>query len=71
MTYLSVKQVADLAGRHEKTVGLALRSGDLHGSQRARNASWRVREDCAEAWVEGRPCEHRSKVTAISSRRRA
>jgi hypothetical protein len=69
VTYLSVKQVADLAGRHEKTVGLALRAGELHGSQRSRNASWRVREDCAEAWIEGRQCPHKaSNVTSLSRR---
>ncbi len=70
--YLTVKQVAELAGRHPETVGLALRAGELHGSQRARNASWRVKETCAEAWIEGRACEHRAaKVTPIRRSRTA
>lgn len=68
--YLTVKQVAEMAGRHPETVGLALRGGELHGTQRARNASWRVKESCAEAWIEGRKCEHRqaSNVTPLRSR---
>lgn len=57
-TYLTVKQVAEMAQRHPETVGLALRAGELHGTQPKRNASWRVNEKCAAAWIESRACEH-------------
>jgi hypothetical protein len=68
MSYLSVKQVADMAGRHPETVGLALRAGELHGAQKAKNSSWRVKDTCAEAWLENRLCEHKQNVTSIRRR---
>lgn len=63
---LTVAEVAEATRRHPVTVRRALEAGELHGSQSGRGGRWTVREDCAEAWAERRPCEHQpSKVTPI------
>lgn len=56
--FLSPVQVGLLIGRDPETVRRALRSGEMHGSQRGRGGSWSVRPACAEAWVDGEPCAH-------------
>ena len=68
--YLTADEVAGIARCSTKSVFLALRGGPLHGSQRVKGGTWLIREQCAEAWIEGRKCEHQSQnVTPI--RRRA
>lgn len=63
---LTVAEVAAVARRHPVTVRVALESGELHGTQRAKNCRWLIREDCAEAWIDGEKCEHqRGNVTPI------
>lgn len=48
------------------TVWEALRDGRLHGVQRVKRGSWRIDENCLDAWLAGEKCEHRSarKVAA-------
>jgi predicted transcriptional regulator len=69
---LTVAQVAEAVGRHPQTVRKALEAADLHGTQSHAGAHWRVREDCAEAWADGVPCEHQaSNVTRLRAKRPA
>lgn len=63
---LSVPEAAELAGYHHVTIADACRSGALHGFQRAKNARWKIYEECLEAWVEGRPCEHAAETKAAA-----
>lgn len=70
-TYLTPKQVAELAQRHHLTVHSALRDGDLHGVQRKKHATWRIRQDCAEAWIEGEDCVHVAREKASRKKRAA
>ncbi|MFG6277966.1 helix-turn-helix domain-containing protein [Microbacterium sp. 5K110] len=72
-TYLTTAEAAKTARKHPVTVRKALESGELHGSQRSVGGRWTIREDCLEAFIEGRPCEHkargkRSNVTPIAGR---
>lgn len=70
--YLTSDETATLTRRHPVTVRKALEAGELHGSQRTKGGRWTVREECAEAWVEGRLCAHQSEnVVAIGGRRAA
>lgn len=59
-TYLTSDQAADAAGVHRQTLTNALRDGSLHGVQRMKRGNWRISESCLEAWIEGRPCPHKS-----------
>lgn len=67
--YLTVAEVADASRKHPVTIRLALEGGKLHGSQQSTRGRWLVREDCLEAFLECRPCEHkaskRSNVTPL------
>jgi hypothetical protein len=64
--WLTPKQAGERAKRHWRTVTDACRSGELHGVQRHKNASWRIEAACLDAWVCGTPCLHRqSNVTPI------
>jgi excisionase family DNA binding protein len=66
---LTVAEVAEAVGRHPQTVRRALEGGELHGTQPTVNGHWRIREDCAEAWADGKPCEHQAaNVTHIRAR---
>lgn len=73
--FLSPIEAGAFVGKDPETVRRALRSGEMHGSQRGRGGSWSVRPDCAEAWVEGLPCEHqdsaRRPVSLMEFRARA
>jgi hypothetical protein len=70
MAWLTVTEAAAEAKRHPRTISDACRAGDLHGSQRAVNASWRIQDTCLDAWVRGALCEHRQpNVTPISAAR--
>lgn len=58
--WLSTRQVAEHANRHEVTVRRALEAGNLHGGQAKARGSWRVHIDCVDAWLLGQPCPHRA-----------
>lgn len=60
--FMSPAEVGEFVGRDPETVRRALRSGEMHGAQRGRGGSWSVRPECAEAWVDGVPCEHQDSV---------
>lgn len=63
---LTVAEVAEAVRRHPVTVRKALEAGQLHGAQSVKGGRWTVREDCAEAWVEGDKCPHQlAKVTRL------
>ena len=69
---LTVAEAAAAAGRHIETIREALRSEELHGTQRVKGGTWRVKSGCLEAWMDGEECEHRSRrPVSISSYRRA
>jgi len=69
---LTVAEVAAAVGRHPQTVRRACEEQTLHGVQSHAGGHWRIREDCAEAWADGRLCEHQSKnVTDIRTRQSA
>lgn len=61
---LSVKEAADEAGLHPETIAEALRRGELHGGQRVKGGTWRIRPSCLEAWTYGDKCEHLSTIAA-------
>lgn len=58
MNYLTVQQAADKTDYSTKWIYEAVRSGELHGSQRSVGAKWLIRPDCLDAWVAGEKCEH-------------
>lgn len=63
---LTSPEVAAATRRHPVTVRRALEAGELHGSQRTKGGRWTVQVQCAEAWADGRPCEHQqTNVTPI------
>lgn len=51
--WLTPDEVAAATARHVVTVRAALRSGELHGHQRARRGPWTVNRDSVEAWRRG------------------
>jgi hypothetical protein len=55
--YLTPAEAAVIAGRNRETITLALRDGELKGSQRIANGRWTIRIDHLEAWIEGRTLE--------------
>lgn len=61
---ISVKEAAEEARVHPETIADALRSGALHGSQRVKGGTWRIRPSCLEAWAYGLACEHRQAIAA-------
>ena len=58
MNYLTIPQAAEATDYSTKWIYDALRSGELHGSQRSKNAKWLIRSECLDAWVAGEKCEH-------------
>jgi hypothetical protein len=67
-TYLNVAETAAVARKHPVTIRLALEGGTLHGTQQKVGGRWAIDAACAEAYIEGRPCEHRAakaKITPI------
>lgn len=69
MSWLTVAEAAKESKRHPRTVADACRAGELHGSQRARNASWRIEDSCLDAWIRGVACiHHQANVTPIRRR---
>ena len=70
--YLTVAEAATHVRRHPVTVRKALEAGELCGFQRKAHGRWTVRPACLDAWVEGRPCEHKiSDANVRPLRRRA
>lgn len=61
-TYLNTAEAATVARKHPVTIRKALEAGTLHGSQQVVGGRWTIREDCLEAFIEKRPCEHRTKA---------
>lgn len=51
--WLSTSEAAARAGRHERTVADACRSGELVATQRRVNGSWRIRPEAVDAWLLG------------------
>lgn len=64
---LTVAEVATATRRHPVTVRRALEDQTLHGTQRVKGGRWSVKPECAEAWVDGVPCEHRTNVVPLRS----
>jgi len=56
--WLTTRQAAERAQRHEQTIRKVLESGELHGSQRVTGGRWRVHVDCLDAWCAGQACAH-------------
>lgn len=67
MNYLTVEQAALATDYSTKTVYEAVRSGELHGSQRAKAAKWLIRPECLDAWVAGEKCEHQTATRLTAS----
>lgn len=64
--FLTVPEAADVARCHIETVREALRAGDLHGTQRVKGGTWKIRPECVNAWVEGDECPHRTSRSPVS-----
>lgn len=72
MPWLTVAEAAAETKRHPRTISDACRAKELHGVQRAVNASWRIEDVCLDAWMRGTPCQHQhTNVTPISAARSA
>lgn len=70
--WLLVADAAERAGAHPETVREALRAGEMHGTQRGKFGTWRTREECVDAWVEGVKCPHLAvPVVSLAARRRS
>lgn len=65
---LTSAQAAAAAQKHPVTIRRALESGRLHGAQVVTGGRWLIREDCLDAWLDGRDCEHRTNVRPIRRR---
>lgn len=63
-TFLTVAQAAERAQFHPMTIWGALRDGRLHGSQRVKRGSWRIDEECLDAWLANEKCAHKAKKVA-------
>lgn len=61
---LSVKEAAEESGLHPETIAEALRRGDLHGSQRVKGGTWRIRPSCLESYLYNDRCVHLSANAA-------
>ena len=51
--FLTVSQAAEQSQRHPDTIRTALRTGELHGSQRIKRGSWRIEDIALAAWQRG------------------
>jgi hypothetical protein len=71
MARLTVNEAAVEARRHPKTISEALRSGELHGTQRVKGGTWLIKSECLESWLDQVPCEHKANVIPITGRRSA
>lgn len=64
--YVSPVGAAAIADRHPETIREALRSGELHGTQRVTGGNWKVQPGCVIAWADGEVCEHRKTDQPVS-----
>lgn len=62
--FVTVPEASTIARCHIETVRDALRSGELHGTQRVKGGTWKLRPECVTAWVDGGLCEHQSERRA-------
>ena len=65
---INVEQAAALAGSCRETVRRALRSGELHGRQRAKGGTWKMRPGCVKRWAANEPCKHQELPQPVSLR---
>ena len=59
--FVLVSEAALIACCHPETVRDALRSGELHGSQRTKGGPWKLRPACVESWAAQELCEHQKE----------
>ncbi len=64
--FVSAFEAALLSEHHIETVREALRSGELHGAQRVKGGTWKIRPACVDAWMAGEECEHQSAEQPVS-----
>jgi excisionase family DNA binding protein len=64
--WMTTRQAAAYARRHRETVLLALRRGELQGTQRngRANCTWRVHRDDVDRWMRGEPPARRKLRSA-------
>ncbi|MFJ6170572.1 helix-turn-helix domain-containing protein [Curtobacterium sp. NPDC092190] len=62
---LTLHEAAEYTRRHPRTVADACRAGELKGTQRARNATWRVRREDLDVWMGFRPPGRRGPLQAL------
>ena len=53
MKFFTVPQAAEAAGKHPKTISLALRSGEMVGHQRVKGGRWSVEDTALRDWIVG------------------
>ncbi len=63
---VAVPAAAIIAGCHPETVRRALRSGELHGKQRGKGGTWKMRPGCVKKWAANEPCKHQLPAHAVS-----
>lgn len=63
---VTVEQAAHIADCHPETVRRALRSGELHGRQRGKGGTWKMRPGCVKKWAANEPCKHQLPSPAVS-----
>ncbi|MFD5599216.1 helix-turn-helix domain-containing protein [Leucobacter sp. NPDC058333] len=63
---VTVGQAAHIAGCHPETVRRALRTGELHGKQRTKSGTWKLRPGCVKKWAENEPCKHQIDSRPVS-----
>jgi excisionase family DNA binding protein len=51
--WLTSVEVAEYARRHQETILLALRRGELEGVQHKPLAAWRIHRDAVDRWLKG------------------
>lgn len=63
---ITVEQAAHLADCHPETVRRALRTGELHGRQRGKGGTWKMRPACVKRWAANEPCKHQAPPAPVS-----
>lgn len=64
--FFTVVEAALYVEAHPETVRRALRAGEMHGSQRGKGGTWKIRPVCAEAWADGVDCPHEAGKRPVS-----
>lgn len=71
MSWMDTTSAATYTGRGAKAVRAAATlhesaPGALHGYQKVEpKGKWAFKPECLDAWMEGRPCSHRSNVRQL------